>query len=218
MPKLIKNFLIYLSILTISLTFSSATNSSSNIKLSEQSVNYGIDKNVFNLAIKAYEQVISKGYNKRYLGIIDYSLPSTTPRFWIIDMHTMTLSSHIHVAHGIKSGQHYAYKFSNAMDSKMSSLGVFVTGEIYYGIWGRSLNLHGLEPGFNSNAYQRRIVIHDAPYVQPDKQMRLGRSWGCLALSRKVGQKIISTLSKGAVIFAYYPDTEWLKNSRFLFD
>lgn len=212
----IKGLLVSLATFLTLLTFSASTNSSSNMRSPDYSSYYGIDRNVFKLALKAYDKVKSQGHDKRYLAVIDYSLPSTIPRFWIIDMQTKMLNSHTHVAHGVKSGQRYASKFSNAIDSKMSSLGVFITGKIYYGAWGRSLNMHGLEPGFNSNAYQRRIVIHDAPYVQPSTHAPLGRSWGCLALSRKVGQKIISTLAEGAVIFAYYPDADWLNNSRFI--
>jgi len=207
---------IYILTLTSLLCFSIPTNSAPSLKLMDQYQHYGLDRKVLNLAVRAYDKVKESGHHKRYLGVVDYSLPSTMPRFWIIDMETRTIHTHTHVAHGIKSGQRYASKFSNALDSKMSSLGVFITGNIYYGIWGKSLNLHGLEPGFNSNAYQRRIVIHDAPYVQTNVTTSLGRSWGCLALDRKVGQKIINTLARGAVIFAYYPNEEWLNNSRFI--
>jgi hypothetical protein len=202
--------------LTILLTFSLSTNSTAGIKLTNQPLLFGIDDKVLTLAKKAYNKVQANGYKQRYLAIVDYSLPSTMPRFWIIDMQTNSVNAHTHVAHGIKSGERYASRFSNTQDSKMSSIGVFITGNVYHGSWGRSLNLHGLEPGFNSNAYQRRIVVHAAPYVPATVKTQLGRSWGCLAFNNQVGQKIINILSKGAVIFAYYPDNEWLKKSRFI--
>ena len=45
---------------------------------------------------------------------------------------------------------------------------------------------------------------------------RLGRSWGCPAVSETVAQKIIDTIRGGSAIFSYYPDKEWLSKSTFL--
>ena len=44
----------------------------------------------------------------------------------------------------------------------------------------------------------------------------IGRSWGCPALRPEVARSVIDTLKGGAVIFAYYPDTQWLSRSQFL--
>jgi hypothetical protein len=45
---------------------------------------------------------------------------------------------------------------------------------------------------------------------------RLGRSWGCPALREAVARDVIDTIRGGDLLFAYYPDPEWLASSRFL--
>jgi len=84
---------------------------------------------------------------------------------------------------------------------------------------GYSLRLNGLDRGFNDRAMSRAIVMHGAPYVSESlakKFGRLGRSWGCPAVSPRVAKRLIDTLKDGSPIFAYYPDKEWLQASRLL--
>ena len=105
------------------------------------------------------------------------------------------------------------------MNSRQSSLGLFVTRESYVGSNGYSLRLDGLEPGFNSHALERAIVMHGAPYVDAvlaRQQGRIGRSWGCPALREAIARDVIDTVRGGGVIFSYYPDEKWLSSSRFL--
>jgi hypothetical protein len=107
------------------------------------------------------------------------------------------------------------------MNSHQTSLGLFVTDDTYVGKNGYSLRLDGLEPGFNASARERAIVVHGAPYVDPNfakSQGRLGRSWGCPALREAVARQVIDTIRGGGVIFSYYPDPAWLKTSRYLND
>ena len=68
-------------------------------------------------------------------------------------------------------------------------------------------------------AWDRAIVLHGASYVSQEAIKvlgRLGRSWGCPAVSETVAQKIIDTIRGGSAIFSYYPDKEWLSKSTFL--
>lgn len=142
------------------------------------------------------------------LGIIDYSLPSTQPRFWVLDLQHCRLLFHELVAHGKNSGGVYATRFSNATGSLMSSLGVFITGSPYMGEHGLSLRLQGMDKGENDNCLQRDIVIHAASYVNESiaqKLGRLGRSWGCPAVRPEISRQLIQSLEGGAVLFAYYP-------------
>ena len=91
----------------------------------------------------------------------------------------------------------------------------------YRGDNGYSLRLQGLDEGFNNNALQRAIVIHGAPYVSEafaQREGRLGRSWGCPAVSKRVARRVINSLKGGQFVFAYYPDPRWLKGSRLLGD
>ena len=124
-----------------------------------------------------------------------------------------------YVAHGKNSGDNYAEQFSNSPKSQESSIGVYVTGDTYYGNDGYSMHLIGLDKGFNSNAYSRAIVMHGAWYVSQDfisRYGRLGRSWGCPALDPTIEPKIVNIIKNGTVIFAYYPEKQWLENSKFL--
>lgn len=153
------------------------------------------------------------------LTLIDYSRPSTEPRLWVFDLASGKLLFTELVAHGRNTGDNTATRFSDDMNSHQSSLGLFVTGDTYVGSNGYSLRLDGLEPGFNSRARERAIVVHGAPYVNSAlsaTQGRIGRSWGCPALREAVARDVIDTIRGGGVIFAYYPDERWLTASRFL--
>jgi hypothetical protein len=123
------------------------------------------------------------------------------------------------VAHGKNSGDELAMSFSNALGSRKSSLGLFRTTETYRGRHGYSLNLAGLEPGINDLAYERRIVVHGASYVSPEflaSHGRLGRSYGCPALDRRVSARVIDLIKGGSAVFAYYPDSNWINRSSYI--
>ncbi len=153
------------------------------------------------------------------LTVIDYSLPSTEPRLWVIDLQTRAVLFTEHAAHGRGSGETRAARFSNTPGSNQTSLGLFVTAESYTGQNGYSLRLDGLEPGINDRARERAIVIHGAPYVSESfiKQTgRLGRSLGCPAVRASVARELIDTVKGGHLVFAYANDPAWLRTSAFL--
>lgn len=153
------------------------------------------------------------------LGVIDYSRPSTERRLWVFDLQQQRLLFEEWVAHGRNTGGDRSEHFSNREGSYMSSLGMFTARETYMGGNGYSLRLDGLEPGFNDRARERAIVIHGAPYVNPAtalQQGRLGRSLGCPAVRLQVARSLIDSLSGGALVFAYYPDPQWLQHSQLL--
>jgi L,D-transpeptidase catalytic domain len=184
-------------------------------------MNSGVSADVLNLALGAVSCGIASGdlQPPPTLTLIDYSLPSTTPRLWVFDLRNGKLLFNELVAHGRNSGDNLAKQFSDAMESHETSLGLFRTADTYVGHNGYSLRLDGLEPGFNSNARERAIVMHGAPYVDANiakANGRLGRSWGCPALREAVARKVIDTVRGGGVIFSYYPDPAWLKASKFL--
>lgn len=181
----------------------------------------GLDSKVINMALKARKVAMKKdGLEKaNTLTIIDYSKPSTHKRLWVLDLKTVTVLFNTFVAHGRGTGANSAEFFSDKNGSHQSSLGVFKTGSTYHGSHGSSLNLHGLEKGFNGNAYSRRIVIHAADYVNEhiaQHHGRLGLSHGCPALNPKVTSAIIHKIKNGSLIFAYYPDKNWLNRSHYL--
>lgn len=175
---------------------------------------------VLDLAMRAYRCGRNTGsFAGALLTVIDYSLPSTAPRLWVIDVARKRILFHELVAHGEGSGDNYAVEFSNEPGSRQSSIGVFRTERVYRGGNGYSLRLAGLEPGVNDLAMERRIVIHGAQYVSAhavNALGRLGRSWGCPALSSGISRRVIDRIKGGSAVFAYYPDQRWLRQSRFL--
>ena len=173
------------------------------------------------MALEARDCAGSRGLasSAQRLAVIDYSKPSLEPRLWVFDLASPRLLFAEHVAHGRGSGDNLARMFSNIDGSHQSSLGLFETAETYVGGNGYSLRMDGLEPGVNDHARERAIVMHGARYVDPvlgRQQGRLGRSFGCPAVRSVVARQVIDTLKDGQLLFAYYPDGEWLKHSRLL--
>lgn len=175
------------------------------------------DYNVFRKSLTGFLNL--KGVNridKNILTIIDFTLPSTIERMWIIDLNTMDVVRCSLVAHGRNSGEDFASSFSNSSSSKKSCLGFFITGKSYNGSHGLSLALDGVEPGINDKAREREIVIHAADYVSRDfirKVGRLGRSHGCPSIPYEDHEKVIGLIEGGSCIFIYYPDDQYQKIS-----
>ncbi len=180
------------------------------------------DRRVLQLAAHAMRCALQQpelGVSSERLSVIDYSRPSTEPRMWVFDLARQRLLFEEWVAHGRNSGENRTEHFSNRDGSFMSSIGAFTAQETYMGGNGYSLRLAGLEPGFNDRARERAIVIHGAPYVNPSTaqlQGRLGRSLGCPAVRLSVAKPLIDALRGGTMVFAYYPDKDWLKHSQLL--
>jgi hypothetical protein len=175
---------------------------------------------VMDLAARAFRCGRDAGvFDGSLLTVIDYSLPSTERRLWVLDLARRRVLFHELVAHGEGSGDNYAVEFSNEPGSRQSSIGMFRTEDVYRGGNGYSLRLAGLEPGVNDLAMERRIVMHGAQYVSAravNALGRLGRSWGCPALPSGVSGRVIDRIKGGSAVFAYYPDQRWLRTSRFL--
>jgi len=179
------------------------------------------DPQVLALAVQARNCAMSHGQAQAddRLAVIDYSRASTQERLWVFELKPARLLYSEHVAHGRGSGENLPQQFSNVEGSHQSSLGLFKTAETYQGGNGYSLRMDGLEPGVNDRARERQIVMHGAPYVNPQqalRQGRLGRSFGCPAVRREVARDMIDTLKHGQLLFAYYPDQRWLTQSAFL--
>lgn len=170
----------------------------------------------FEIAYKGYENLKSQNkLENNILTIIDFSLSSNEKRLWIIDMISNEVLFHTLVSHGRNSGEEFATNFSNKSESYKSSLGFYLTAEIYNGKHGSSLKLDGIEKGINDNARDRAIVIHGADYVSENfakNNGRLGRSLGCPALPNELTSKIISKIKNKSVLFIYHP----LRKSNFI--
>jgi len=170
------------------------------------------------LALTAY-RCASHNDAGKLLTVIDYSKASRDKRLWVFDLNARKLLFEEWVAHGKNSGADVPTAFSNTPNSYQSSIGLYETGQTYSGKHGRSLRLQGLEPGFNDNSMSRAIVMHAAAYADPKVVPglgRLGRSQGCPAVRPAIAGKLIDTLQRGSYVFAYYPQQDWLKKSRYL--
>ena len=180
-----------------------------------------LDRDVLDLALNAASCAVRTGAVKspRTLTVIDYSRPSSRERLWVFDVKTGELLYEELVAHGQGTGADLATRFSNKDESHQTSLGLFVTDTTYVGKNGYSLRLDGLDKGYNDRARERAIVMHGAPYVNEafvKANGRLGRSWGCPAVSDAVARELIDRVKGGSLVFAYYPDSNWLKTSKYL--
>lgn len=172
-------------------------------------------------AVKVYQQLKLKGQlnNQQFLTIADFSKPSSEKRLFIINMEKMELVFHSLVAHGRNSGKQMAEKFSNKMESYQSSIGFFITGNIYKGKHGMSLQLEGIEAGINDKAKQRAIVIHGADYVNDaliKKQGYIGRSLGCPAVPQNQVKDIIQTIKGSSLFYIHAPDKNYLQKSNLI--
>lgn len=166
----------------------------------------GINPQLF---ARAKAALARHGASIRYrdtIGIVDFSLPSSDPRFHVVDL----LSGHVdsfRVAHGRGSDPDHSgflERFSNDFGSHASSNGTYTTADTYQGKYGLSMKVDGLD-WTNNNANSRAIVIHNAWYAEDDvvaQHGKLGRSEGCFAFSRASQWKVMSRLNGGRMIYA----------------
>ncbi|MBC7567729.1 MAG: murein L,D-transpeptidase catalytic domain family protein [Pedobacter sp.] len=180
----------------------------------------GLNKAVFEKAITGFYNLKMSGKlsnSKSIISIADMEQSSTAKRLWIIDLDKKQLLLNTWVAHGNGSGSDKATRFSNVNDSFQSSLGFYVTGEVYTGKHGRSLKLDGMDAGYNDNARKRSIVVHGASYVGQgtiDALGRLGRSQGCPAVAPELADLVINTIGGKTVLFINGNDQHY--TSKFL--
>jgi hypothetical protein len=180
-----------------------------------------LSEEIFSLALSGFDKLNAQGRLSAdsIITIIDFSKSSRENRLIVVDLKTKELLFKTIVAHGMNTGEEFARSFSNAMNSHKSSLGFYVTGGTYMGSNGFSMMLNGVEKGFNDKAKDRAIVMHGADYAS-EQVIRykgyLGRSYGCPALPRPINKKIIETIKEGNCMFIYYPDQQYLRNSRMI--
>ena len=141
------------------------------------------------------------------IGVVDFSLPSREPRFFVVDVATGQVERSWLVAHGSGSDPNatgMVERFSNQPGSNASSRGAYVTADTYVGQHGPSRRLIGLDTD-NYMAMDRAIVIHGADYVSKSmaaRQGRIGRSQGCFAFEPDEVGEVMAALGEGRMIYA----------------
>jgi hypothetical protein len=177
-----------------------------------------LNQEAFRYGMLGYHSLLMRGMvrNDSLLTIIDFSRPSVDDRLFVINLNLNAIVYKSLVSHGRNSGDLYASRFSNKMQSHQSALGFYITGETYLGGQGYSLQLMGLDTGYNDHSKVRSIVVHAAYYATQDyanRYGRLGRSFGCLALPPAMNAPIVNEIKGGSVVFSYFPDQTYLNRS-----
>lgn len=172
--------------------------------------------------------------NDRFMTLIDYTLPASKPRLFLIDLNNNSVKA-IGVGHGrFKSGYirfrtsyqknstKWAKYFSNRPGSRAPSSGFYFAGQEYEGKFGRSLIMHGLEPGVNDYACERAVVIHKHLLVSKRRAYVMSSgcpmvSWGeidPLINAIKGQQSGIEIKEAGGLVFIYGPrEKDWQEGS-----
>lgn len=131
-------------------------------------------------AASAKDFVRQKKYNPDYCFLIDMSLASGQPRFFIYDLAKDSVLQSGLVAHG-NCYQDWleGRKYSNKVGSGCTSLGRYRIGNPYTGMWGYSYKLHGLD-STNNKAFERTVVLHGHRCVPNDAvEQDICQSNGC---------------------------------------
>lgn len=146
---------------------------------------------------------------KKYFVVVDFKPFSGKDRFFLVDLATGAVEKH-KVAHGDGTdpdNDGYADVFGNVDGSHMSSLGFYLTGEIYDGTHIHSMRLDGLTPDgspngmANTNVRDRLIVVHEATYVNDASTAKQGRSNGCLALDPDIEVAMVDRIHDGTLVY-----------------
>lgn len=160
-------------------------------------------------AILYYDANQSLIPQQQYLIVVDLSKYSGMDRFWMVDIATGAVEAH-KVAHGDGSdpdNNGYATLFGNMSGSHMSSLGFYLTAEIYDGTHPHSMRLDGLSVDgspngmANTNVRSRLVVVHEASYVDDDRTTQQGRSNGCLALDPSIEADLVDRIHGGTLLY-----------------
>ena len=172
----------------------------------------------------AYKTSHPNEVRKPFLYFVDFGLPTTAPRGYLFDMESLKIvDGPFTVAQGSGSGSNNGVptRFSNAPNSRATSLGLYVAKSIY-DFHGHSsgqsyssvgMRLMGVSSGFNDNALARGVVAHGAPYVTATKA---GRSSGCPAMEPDRAQRLLPKLADGGMVFLFAPDANWMSSDPWL--
>jgi len=161
------------------------------------------------LLARAKAAMARHGASIRYrdtIGVVDFSLPSSAPRFHLVDLIGGKVDS-FRVAHGKGSDPAHSgflNHFSNQPGSEATSNGTYTTADTYHGKYGLSMRVDGRD-WTNNNANSRAIVIHNAWYAEDSavaQHGKLGRSQGCFAFSRASQYQVMNRLAGGRMIYA----------------
>ena len=148
------------------------------------------------------------GYNKEIAFLLDMKIASGKNRFFIVNLRNKKILKKGLVAHGYGSIilNTDSLKFSNVPNSMATSIGKYSIGKSYYGKFGKSYKLSGLDKT-NNKAFDRNIVLHsykDVPEKEVDEEICYSK--GCPMVSFGFFKEIegIVDRSKNNILMSIY--------------
>ena len=156
------------------------------------------------------EYVTANGFNTELCFMVDMAIPSGKNRFFVYNIKEGAVEQSSLVSHGsgsYKPGCNDLLVFSNVLNSNATSLGRYKIGNAYYGKYGLSYKLFGLD-STNSKAFERAIVLHSDSYVPRVETYprHIYESLGCPAVSPTFLadlDKYIKTSKKPILLWIY---------------
>jgi len=128
--------------------------------------------------------------------LIDMSKPSWENRFFVVDFANDSVVIAGLCAHGggkVYNGEKVV--FSNEVGSLCSSEGRYKIGAKYYGSFGMSYRLHGLD-ATNNKALERAVVLHSMSCIPDEEGEPICMSNGCPMVSSAVLKKTAALLDQ----------------------
>jgi hypothetical protein len=150
---------------------------------------YKSDKTIIRCALQKQKEFHN---SSGYILYIDLEKPVFLPRLYFIDKKQNKIIKQSFVFTSYKSGLIYTTKFSNTPHSNLSSYGAFEVLNDYYGAYGYSARLKGLEK-HNNNVLIRAVVLHPwkfKPYTL-----------GCYSTFEKNLKEILPLLKNGGFMY-----------------
>jgi hypothetical protein len=148
------------------------------------------------------------GYNKEIAFMLDMKIASGKNRFFVVDLRNKKIIKKGLVAHGYGSIilNTDSLQFSNVPNSMATSIGKYSIGKSYYGKFGKSYKLSGLD-NTNNKAFGRNIVLHsykDVPEQEVDEEICYSK--GCPMVSFGFFKEIegIVDRSKNNILMSIY--------------
>jgi hypothetical protein len=149
---------------------------------------------IFRLAEQKAAQYKVPG--KDYAVIIDFRRSMLARRLYLVDLKNRRIVLRSRVSHAFRSGLLYAADLSNKEGSNKSCAGAFITADPYYGKFGYSMHIRGLENGVNNNARGRAIVFHSIKKVPFPTW-----SHGCFVTPSETNAQLIKKISNGRLVY-----------------
>jgi hypothetical protein len=140
--------------------------------------------------------------------MLDMKIASSKNRFFIVDLRNKKILKKGLVAHGYGSSilNTDSLQFSNVPNSLATSIGKYSIGNSYYGKFGKSYKLSGLDKT-NNKAFERNIILHsykDVPEQEVDGEICYSK--GCSMVSFGFFKEIEGMIdcSKNSILMSVY--------------